>query len=77
MKIFDFRQEVVKFRKKQKRNLKNHFPIKQYFAADDDSYLSLGIIDKTRERMDLCGKIVKTNEVSVKQRFFEEIITFI
>jgi len=34
------------------------------YKAEDDSYLSLGIIDKTGERMDLSGKIVPNKDIN-------------
>jgi hypothetical protein len=35
------------------------------YKADDNSYLSLGVIDKTGKRMDLYGKIVKCKNVMI------------
>jgi len=36
------------------------------YKAEDNSYLSLGIKDKTKERLDFYGKIVAKNNVSFK-----------
>ena len=36
------------------------------YKAEDNSYLSLGINDKTQERLDFYGKIVKNNNVNLR-----------
>lgn len=36
------------------------------YKAEDGSYLSLGIIDKTKERLDFYGKIIKKDDVDIK-----------
>ncbi len=34
------------------------------YKAKDNSYLSLGIMDKTKERLDFYGKIIANDDVS-------------
>lgn len=36
------------------------------YKAEDSSYLSLGIIDETKERLDFFGKIIENKKVSLK-----------
>jgi len=36
------------------------------YKAEDNSYLSLGIIDETKERLDFFGRIVENKEVGLK-----------
>ncbi len=36
------------------------------YKAEDNSYLSLGVIDKTNERSDFCGKIVDNDTVKLE-----------
>ena len=35
------------------------------YKAEDGSYLSLGIIDKTKEKLDFYGKIIEINDVNI------------
>lgn len=35
------------------------------YEARDGSYLSLGIVDQTGERMDLCGKIIQLDDLEL------------
>ena len=35
------------------------------YEARDGSYLSLGILDKTGKRMDLCGKVIQEDELDL------------
>jgi len=37
------------------------------YKAEDNSYLSLGIEDKTKERLDFYGKIIANDDVSLKK----------
>ena len=37
------------------------------YKAEDNSYLSLGIKDRTKERLDFYGKIVANDDVSLKK----------
>lgn len=36
------------------------------YSSDDNSYLSLGIIDSSNKRLDLYGKIIKINDVNIE-----------
>lgn len=36
------------------------------YKSDDNSYLSLGIIDETNKRLDFYGKIIEPNEVCIR-----------
>ena len=37
------------------------------YKASDDSYISLGIIDSNKKRLDMFGKIIKLNDVNIGQ----------